>query len=110
MNGNSPALITALFLGGGLGILYFGGLWITIQRLTHAKQPVALMWFSFLLRLGAALGIFYLILQWGAPDQLLALLLVCFFGFLLARNLLIGHIRPQKRSRQPRDKFRPIER
>ncbi len=93
----SPTLITALLLGGGLGILYFGGLWFTIQRLTHTKKPVVLMWTSFLLRLSAVLGFFHLILQHGATDQLLALLLLCFLGFLLARNLLISSVITKRR-------------
>lgn len=99
MSGHPPTLITALLLGGGLGMLYFGGLWFTIQRLIYSKQPVALMWTSFLLRLGAVLGFFHLILQRGATGQLLAPLLITFLGFLLARNVLISNLMPRQRAR-----------
>lgn len=96
---HSPALITALILGSGLGILYFGGLWLTIQRITHSKRPMELIWSSFLLRLGAVLGFFYLILQRSPTDQLLLLLLICFLGFLLTRNILINSIMPTQKKR-----------
>ncbi|QUY46085.1 ATP synthase subunit I (plasmid) [Acaryochloris sp. 'Moss Beach'] len=95
MNSYSLALFTSLILGSGLGLLYFGGLWITILRFNRTTQPILLMWSSFILRLGAVLGVFHLILQKGVSDHLLGPLLLTFLGFLWARNVLISSIIPQ---------------
>lgn len=104
MNSHSPALLTALMLGSGLGLLYFGGLWITILQFSRTTQPILLMWISFLLRLGTVLGVFHLILQIGVRDHLLAPLLLTFLGFLGARNFLITSIIPRPKKVRKRRK------
>ena len=66
--------------GVALGVIFFGGLWWTIR--TAAASPRAALWFmgSLLLRMGVALGGFYLV-SGGAFKPLLA----CLSGFFLAR-------------------------
>lgn len=76
------ALSLALFLGFGLGGLFFGGLWLTVRRLTSATHPAPWFLVSFALRSGVVLAGFYLLA--GSWQQLVAGLL----GFLLARILL----------------------
>lgn len=104
MNSHSPALFTSLILGSSLGLLYFGGLWITILRFNRTTQPILLMWSSLLLRLGTVLGVFHLILQDGVSDHLLPPLLLTFLGFLGARNFLITSIISQPKKIRKRRK------
>lgn len=44
-------LLLAACAGLALGAVYFGGLWLTVRRLPHWRQPALLMSISFLLRL-----------------------------------------------------------
>lgn len=38
------------FIGMGLGLLYFGGLWLTIKNMNHSRLPMILTLGSFILR------------------------------------------------------------
>lgn len=84
MNREALSLIFAPFVGIGLGIVYFGGLWWTIQKGLLSKY--ASLWFlgSLLLRTGIILTGFYLITVSSHQGELKRLLL-CFIGFLTAR-------------------------
>lgn len=73
----------AIFLGAGLGVIFFGGLWWTIQKAVASKSPA--LWFmaSLLLRMSIALGGFYLIgrAHWQR-------MLMCLLGFVIARLMV----------------------
>ena len=69
--------------GIGLGLLYFGGLWLTILRLTASQNPWHLMVGSWLLRLSIALVGFYFLL-----DRHWTYLLFGLAGFAIARLIL----------------------
>lgn len=84
-------LILPLFVGFGLGLFFFGGLWWTVRRLTTSQYPAPLALGSLMVRLAATLIIFYLIMD-GQWDRLLA----CTVGFFAARLLLVRHLQPQK--------------
>jgi F1F0 ATPase subunit 2 len=43
-------MVTALAGGALLGLLYFGGLWVTVQRLASTRLPGALALTSFVVR------------------------------------------------------------
>ncbi|MEL6248389.1 MAG: ATP synthase subunit I [Cyanobacteria bacterium J06648_16] len=89
-------ILVALLVGLGLGGFYFGGLWLTVQQIPGAQQPLWLILASFALRLSIVLlGGYWLIAQHSGPFVLLPLL-ACAAGFLVARNLLVWRI-----SRQP---------
>lgn len=45
------SLIHGLAVGSGLGVLFFGGLWLTVRRLPRARRPGLLAAGSFLARL-----------------------------------------------------------
>lgn len=81
-------IIAALLIGGGLGLFYFGGLWMTVRRAACAPQPELLFCMSFLMRTGAVLLGFYM-LTGGRWERLAAGMA----GFLLARTLLIRLMR-----------------
>ncbi len=91
---NLVSFVLALLLGIGMGLIYFGGLWLTVSKLPNTRNPVLLSIVSFFGRIGfVALG-FYLVMvkvQY-APIHLLACLLT-FFGI---RNLLVQRLKPNQ--------------
>jgi F1F0 ATPase subunit 2 len=74
------SLTVPLVAGVFLGAVFFGGLWWTVVRGVSSPRPA--LWFigSKLLRMGVALGGFYLV---GGADWRRWLL--CLLGFILAR-------------------------
>ncbi len=77
-------MILAFIAGLALGILFFGGLWFTVKKSINAKMPA--IWFlsSFFLRVSIILTGFYFISR-GSWQRLL----ICVFGFVVARFILI---------------------
>lgn len=77
--------MVALITGGVLGILFFGGLWLTVRKGMTSKTPA--LWFlgSFVVRMGIVLAGFYLIMKQG--DWLIGLL--CLLGFIAARVIVL---------------------
>jgi F1F0 ATPase subunit 2 len=71
---------TSLAAGLFLGAMFFGGLWWTVRHGIAARQPA--LWFSvsLLLRMGSALGGFYIVSSSGWLNLLVSLL-----GFIIAR-------------------------
>ena len=72
-----------LLAGVALGVLFFGGLWWTVQKGVVSTRPA--LWFmgSLLLRTGVALAGFYFVM--GSDWRLLA---VCMAGFVIARLIV----------------------
>lgn len=83
MNITALSLVLALLAGIALGLFYFGGLWLTVQRLPTIRRPALLMLGSFFLRTLVALSGFYVVMSGSW-----ARLLVCLTGFLAIRTLL----------------------
>jgi F1F0 ATPase subunit 2 len=77
----------AFGIGLGLGFFYFGGLWLTVQKVTQVKRPFLWLLGSFLLRfLGCCLVFYFVIgLEW---EKLLSAL----GGFLLMRLIWVSKI------------------
>ncbi|MEO6922988.1 MAG: ATP synthase subunit I [Bryocella sp.] len=73
----------ALFAGVLTGLLFFGGLWWTVQKAMFSKQAGLMFAGSFLLRTFLTLDAFYLIGS-GSWQRLLA----CLIGFMLGRILI----------------------
>jgi F1F0 ATPase subunit 2 len=78
----SDAVVWSGMVAGGfvLGILFFGGLWLTVQKSVASKKPW--LWFltSMVLRTSLTLGGFYLLANGNWQRLLLSL-----GGFLAAR-------------------------
>ena len=74
----------AMVVGFALGVLHFGGLWLTVQYLPTVRRPHLILWASTLGRIGVSLVGFYLVIRsgWGP-------LLVCLGGFLGVRYFLM---------------------
>lgn len=66
--------------GAVLGLIFYGGLWWTVRRAATFQRPGLSMLAIMLLRMGITLGGFYLV----AGGELQRMLL-CLFGFVLAR-------------------------
>jgi len=79
------AVTTVLSLCGGavLGLLYFTGLWLTVQRMHTAKHPWRLFAASYVLRLALAVFCFYVLILAGWQHAVAALV-----GFVAVRYIL----------------------
>ena len=87
---NSVLYMVLAFLAGlVLGTLFFGGLWLTINKALTSKIPA--LWFSasFFLRMGVVvLGFYYISLgNWQR-------LIICLFGFVVARFVVTQLTKP----------------
>jgi F1F0 ATPase subunit 2 len=78
-----PGLLLAFLAGGALGGIFFGGLWWTVRKGLSSKQPA--LWFvpSLLLRMSIVLAGLYFVAH-GRWQRLL----LCLFGFVIARLLV----------------------
>lgn len=92
--GMSDALaFVASFVAGGLvGLLFFGGLWLTVSGMSRARHPALRMLVSLLLRLGLVLGASYLLIRYGAWQQAL----FAAIGFALTRYIVIRSARSRQ--------------
>jgi F1F0 ATPase subunit 2 len=72
-----------------LGVLFYGGLWLTVRRFPTTHHPLALALGSLLLRMAITLAGFYLIIdgQWQNAVAALA-------GFTAARVLIVNRRTP----------------
>jgi F1F0 ATPase subunit 2 len=82
-------ILLAFFVGLGIGLFYFGGLWWTVTRLPNAQRPGLWTMGSFLVRTFVSLFGFYLVM-----DRRWERLLVSLLGFLIARAVLVRRLRP----------------
>ncbi len=74
----------SLLAGGALGVVFFGGLWWTVQRGAASGTPARWFLGSFVLRTATVLAGFYAVGA-GQPVRLL----LCMLGFLLARAIVL---------------------
>ena len=77
-------LALALIAGGGLGLIFFGGLWYTVRRGLQSSRPAQWFLVSLLLRMSLVLGGFYLV---GHSDW--RRLAACLAGFVIARFIVV---------------------
>lgn len=80
-------LLFIILIGFGLGTMFFYGLWKTICKITTAKAPILWLLVSMILRISITVIGFYLVALFQSNGQLKRLLL-CLFGFLLARFVI----------------------
>ncbi len=80
-------LALALLAGIGLGLFYFGSLWVTVRQIPKSSNPALLAFGSFFGRLGIILVSFYLVMgsHW---ERLIA----CLLTFIWMRNLLMQRL------------------
>ena len=77
-------LAFALAAGALLGVMFYGGLWWTVRRAVSSKRVAHWFLGSLLLRMGVTLAGFYFVAG-GHWERLL----LCLFGFVVARFAVI---------------------
>lgn len=86
--------ILAVLAGGGLSLLYFGGLWLTVQRaVDEASRPTLFLLGSFVGRTALVLLGFYLVIVFMGDQWLL--LVACVVGFIAGRTILVRRWGPR---------------
>lgn len=84
----------AIAVVGGLllGVVFYGGLWVTVSRLDTVRNPALWMLASLIVRMAVALGgLFILIRMGGWVAAMIALA-----AMLLVRAILKRRLEPQK--------------
>jgi F1F0 ATPase subunit 2 len=76
-------IIVGLLAGFGLGVVFFGGLWLTVRALPRSTKPTALMLGSFWARTILVVAGFA-----AAAAGNWQTLILCLLGFTLARFVL----------------------
>lgn len=93
MNMNALFILILMFAAGlALGGFYFIGLWQTVRRLSRTESRARLLLVSYALRLTVVLTAFYVMMQDGHWERLAAAI----SGFVIMRQILTYHFRPQK--------------
>ncbi|MBA7579862.1 ATP synthase subunit I [Candidatus Atribacteria bacterium 1244-E10-H5-B2] len=93
MNINIYSLLY-LLVGLGLGLFYFGGLWLTIKNMNQARSPIVLTLGSFILRTGAVFLVLIYVARQGDWENILILLA----GFIVSRIFLSRMIGKRKKG------------
>lgn len=83
--------VISLLAGILIGVMFFGGLWLTVLKIVSSKRPA--FWFlgSLLLRTAFTLAGFYFASN-GRWDRLV----LCLLGFLISRIFVMRYIRGQE--------------
>ncbi len=90
----TTSLLLALSAGVGIGVVFYGGLWLTVSRIHATSHPLLLVAISFILRTAVALtGIWFV--SAGGDLKRLAL---CLGGFMIARWLILRTTRSRSRT------------
>lgn len=89
----APYVALALVAGAALGLFYFGGLWLTLQRVGQSRHPAAFALASFFGRTVVVVAGIYLVAS--ASWRRIA---ACLLGFVVVRGLMIRRVRPAKRA------------
>jgi F1F0 ATPase subunit 2 len=86
-------LAAAFIAGLALGLVYFGGLWLTVRQLAAGRWPVPAAFASLALRTAAAIAGFWYVMD-GSWQRLLA----CLAGFMLVRLVMVSRMRAADRA------------
>ncbi|MDO9139300.1 MAG: ATP synthase subunit I [Methylobacter sp.] len=84
--------------GALLGGLYFGGLWLTVRRLTVVKHQALWLLGSLVIRNVLAVAGFFPAVSLGWQYAL-----ICLAGFILARFIWVRRITPSPRRDEPHE-------
>jgi len=80
-------MLIAFIVGVLAGILFFGGLYLTVKKLTTMKYPAFFMMLSLIIRLVILAGGIYLIMDGGIRNVLSAMA-----GIILVRFVMIAKL------------------
>jgi F1F0 ATPase subunit 2 len=80
--------VAVFFWGAIFGLIYFGGLWLTVRRLGMVNHQALWMISSFFIRNLLVVAGFYPVVQYGWQPTL-----ICLAGFILIRFVLTQRIK-----------------
>ncbi len=88
----------ALAAGIAVGAFYLGGLWLTVRRVATSRQPMLLIFGSFVVRMAVVVGVMVWIarIHWQ-------LLLAAMAGFVLVRVVVTQRTRRQGDANDTKD-------
>jgi len=91
-----PLYLLSFFAGLALGIVFFGGLWLTVRKAMSSKRPA--LWFitSLLVRSALVIGGLYF-----ATGQQWQRILISLAGFILSRVLVLSVTKKLDRAKMP---------
>lgn len=88
--------MTEFLIGISLGLVFFGGLYWTVQKLSDVKHPSLLMSASLLFRMAVLLAVLYYVSKGGYQGVLFAMA-----GMLLVRIVMTFRVkRPNEKPRK----------
>lgn len=90
------ALVLVLLAGFGIGVVFYGGLWLTVSRIQTARHSWLLVAASSVMRTALALAAMWWIAQGSG-----ARLALCLPGFVLARFAVLRLTRTLPRTQSP---------
>ncbi|MCQ2913823.1 MAG: ATP synthase subunit I [Alphaproteobacteria bacterium] len=80
-------LLYCFFMGIITGIIYFGGLWFTVQKIRKAKKYVLIMLSSWIIRTAFLIGMLYVVMQNNIQRILVMMLGIICVRYLAPRVL-----------------------
>lgn len=92
-------MFIAFLIGTLLGVLYFGGLYVTVSLMTRVRFPSLLMMGSLVLRMVLLLYGFYLLRNGGVYSILIAL-----FAVILVKFIMVSMVRRSIEKPGPADR------
>lgn len=87
------SLLPAVFAGMLLGVIFFGGLWLTVNKGLGSKRATLIFFGSLILRMGIILLGFYFV---GGDSW--QKMLACLVGFLIARIVITSVTKKMKQT------------
>ncbi len=99
MNYNLIQLSVVFLAGTVLGLIYFGGLWLTLRRIHKIRYPGLLLLISFVTRIATVMLAFYFVMA-GEWENIV----MCLAGFLVMRHFMIHIIQSVETSQNQNEK------
>lgn len=91
-------LIVSFVAGTILGVIFFGGLWLTIKQLPKVRHPWLIFLMSALSRTLITLAGFWFIGIWLSETDRWQRMVACLLGFMVARYACTRQFRPENAS------------
>lgn len=90
------AMLLSSIVGAVLGLVFFWGLWATVNHLRNARYPALWMLSSLIGRFALVLAGFYWLARYGGLPHVLAALI----GFTLLRLVMTRHLQPRPTKKE----------
>lgn len=87
---DGAGIALAFAVGAGLGLFYFGGLWLTLKRLPGSKHPALYALASFFARTVVVVAVVFLVARHSWQR-----IAACLVSFIAVRALLVHRLGPK---------------